>query len=90
MNFQDRLTALHVRPVKGYPAVKTTGPQQGGVENIGAVGRSDDNNICIGIKAVHFDKHLVEGLLAFIMRAAQPRAALPSHSINFIHKDDAR
>ncbi len=86
---QDGLAAAHIRPVEGDAPVKATGAQQGRVEDVGAVGGGHNDHIGIGIEAVHLDQHLVEGLLAFIMRAAQAGAALASDRIDLIHKDDA-
>src|SRR6185437_450696 len=37
--------ATHVRALKGQHAVEATGPQQSGVERLGAVGRGDDENV---------------------------------------------
>jgi hypothetical protein len=43
-----------------------------------------------GFEAVHLDQQLVERLLALVVAAAQPRAALTAHRVDFVDEDDAR
>src|SRR6266567_2877542 len=45
------------------------------VEDVGPVRGGDDDHVRVGVEAVHLDENLVEGLLAFVMRAAEPGAA---------------
>ena len=89
MHFQDRFAAAHIGAVEHHPPVEATGAQQGRVEDVRAVGGSHDDDVGIGIEAVHLDQHLVEGLLALVVAAAQTGAALATDGIDFIHKDDA-
>src|SRR6476661_7579580 len=88
MDSQDRLASLHIRAVKRNASVKTTRAQQGGVKNIGPVGCRNDNDVGIRVESIHLNKHLVQGLLTFIMRATQPCPTLTTDRIDFIHKND--
>ena len=67
MNLQDRLAAFDVRTVECHTAVETAGAQERRIEDVGAVGGSDDDDIGVGVESVHLDQHLVKGLLAFIV-----------------------
>ena len=88
MHFQDGLAPAHIGPVEGDAAVETTGAQQGWVEDVGTVGGSHYDYIGVGVETIHLDQHLVEGLFALIVRAAQAGAALASDSINFIYENN--
>jgi len=88
VDFQNCLTALHIGTIKCHAAVKTTGTQKGGVENIGTVGRSNNDNVGVGVETIHFNEHLIECLLTFIVRTTQTCAALTAYCINFIYKDN--
>ena len=70
MDLQNLLTALHVGMTHMDLTVKTTGTQQSGIENIGAVGCGKDDDTFGLAEAVHLYQQLVQGLLLFIMAAA--------------------
>ena len=70
-------------------AVEAPRPQQGRVENIGAVGGGDDNDPFVGVEAVHFHQQLVQGLFALVVTAAQSRAALAAHGVDLVDEDQA-
>ena len=87
---KDLLPALDVGIVDRYLAVKPAGTQQRGVENIGAVGRrNDDNALAVG-ETVHFDEQLIEGLLTLIVSAAEACAAGSADCVDLINKYDCR
>ena len=88
MHFEDGFASFYIRTIQRHAAVKATGAQKCRVKNIGAVGCGDDNDIRIGIETVHFDQHLIQGLLAFIVRTAETCSALTTYGINFIHEND--
>ncbi len=88
MHVQDLLAALHVGHVHHDLAVEAAGREQRGVENVGAVGGGDEDNGVVGLKAVHLNEQLVQRLLAFVVAAAQARAALTADGIDFVDEDD--
>ena len=70
-------------------AIEAAGTKQRRIENIGPVGRGDQNDAFIRFEAVHFDQQGIQRLLAFVVTAAQARAAMAAHGVNFVDEDDA-
>ena len=89
MDLEDLLTALDIRQAHIDLTVKAARTQQGLIQNVSAVGGRHDDDAVVGFKAVHFHQQLVQGLLAFIVAAAQTGTALTAHSIDLINEDDA-
>ncbi len=73
MHLEDGFAAAHVRKIHGDLAVEAPGAQQRRIQDIGAVGGRDDDDAFLGIKTVHLDEQGVQGLLAFVVAAAQAR-----------------
>ena len=72
-------------------AIETAGTQQGFVENVHAVGRSQNNHAGIGAKAVHLCQELVQRILAFVIAAeGSVLAARTAYGINLINENNAR
>ena len=90
VHVEDLLTATDIGQGHVDLAVKTARAQQSGVQDVGAVGRGHDDHAEVGLKAVHLNQHLVQGLLAFVVATAQARTALATHGVDFIDEDDAR
>ena len=89
MHGKNLLTAADIRQRHHHLAVKATGTQKRRVKYVRTIGGGDDDHICAGIEAVHFNEHLIECLLAFIIAAAEAGAALTADRINFVDEDDA-
>ena len=90
MDVQNRLAAADVGIVDRDLPVKAAGAEQGGVENVRAVGRRHDNDIAAArAEAVHLDEQLVERLFALVMAAAETRAALSADRVDLVDEDDA-
>ena len=87
---QDLLSAAHVGAIDRDLTVKAARAQQSGVEDIGAVGRRDENHALVLLKAVHLHEQLVERLLALVVASAQTGAALTAHGIDLVDEDDRR
>ena len=90
MHFQDLLATANVWQTNHHLPVKSTGTQQGSVENIRTVGGGNHNHTLITVKAIHFYQQLIQCLLAFIMTTAHAAATVATDSINLIDKDYAR
>ena len=88
VDLQNGLSPLDVRVRDGDLAVKTSGTEQGGVEDIGPVGGGDHDDAEVGGKAVHFHQQLVEGLLSFIVTAAHAGASVAADGVDLIDEDD--
>jgi hypothetical protein len=67
-------------------SIKATRAEEGWVKNIGAIGGSHDDNVGIGIEAVHLCQNLIERLLSLIVSTAQASTTVSTYSINFINK----
>ena len=89
MNVEDLLAALAIRAVDDDLAVEAARPQQRRVEDVGPVGRGDQDDVVLHLEAVHLDQQLVQGLLALVMATAHAGAAVPPHRVDLVHEDDA-
>ena len=89
MHFENTLTTAQIGSGHHHLPIKAAGPQQSGIEHVRTVGCRNKNDAFIGFKAVHFHQQLIKSLLAFIMTAAQPRATLAAHRVDFVDKNQA-
>ena len=90
VDLQDGLAALQVGGLDGDLAVKTARAQQRRVEDVGAVGRRDQDDVGALVEAVHLDEELVERLLALVVAAADAAAAVATHGVDLVDEDDGR
>ena len=88
---ENLLSLIEVRQVNMNLPIETSGTQQGGVEHIGTVGGSHDDDTAVGAESIHFGKQCVERVLPLIV-AAHGGILRPgsSHSVNLIDEDDTR
>ncbi len=63
--------------------------QQRRIENVGTVGRGDQDDALVRLEAVHLDEELVQGLLALVIAAAETGAAMTADRVDFVDEDDA-
>src|ERR1017187_10226766 len=83
------------RPGRRKPGSKTPGrvvadgAEQRRIQHVGAVRSRHQDDAFVGFEAVHFHHQLVEGLLALVMSAAEPGAAMAAHRVDFIDENDA-
>ena len=70
-------------------AVEAPRPQQGGVEDLGAVGGGDDDHTGPRVEAVHLGQELVEGLLPLVVGHDRPTPAL-ADGVDLVDEDDRR
>ena len=87
---QNLLTTTDIRQRHDHLTVETAGTHQSRVEHVGTVGRGNHNDPGITFKTVHFNQHLVQGLLALVIATAQTSATLTTNGIQFVDEDDAR
>src|SRR5690606_36790594 len=88
VNLEDVLTSGAVWQRHRHLTVKTSGAEQRRVEHVGAVGRRHDDHALVLVEAVHFGKHLVQGLLALVIAAAKSRATMPPYRVNLVNEDN--
>ena len=89
VDLEDGDAALDVGGVEDHLAVEAAGAQQRRVEDVRAVGGRDDDDVRVGVEAVHLDQDLVQGLLALVVAAAEAGAALAADRVDLVHEDDA-
>ena len=90
MDLQNLLTALYIRGVDLDLPVKTSGSQQGRIQNIRPVGGGKDDNALGMAEAIHLHQQLVQGLLLFIVAAAETCSALAAHGVDLVNEDNGR
>ena len=89
VDLEDLEPAFLGGQVDGDVAVEPAGAEQGGVEDVGAIGRGQDDHALAGREPVHLGEDLVERLLALVMSAAQPGTSDPAHGVDLVDEQDA-
>ncbi len=89
MNLQYRLASVDVRLVQDDTAVKPPRAQERRVQNVRPVGGRKDDDVGIGVKAVHLREYLVQGLFPLIMSSTESRTTMAAHGIDFIDENYA-
>ncbi len=89
MDFQNLIATPNVGIVQHDLTVEAARAQQRGIEHIWSVGGRDDDDIGVGVEAVHLHQNLVQRLLAFVVATAEAGAALAAHGIDLVDEDDA-
>ena len=90
VDLEDVGAARHVGGAHGDLTVEATGAQQGGVEDVGAVGRGDEDDSAGDVESVHLDEQLVERLLALVVAAAHAGAAVTADSVDLVDEHNRR
>ena len=89
VNRENPFASLHIRPIDDDAAIEAAGTEERGIENVGTIGRGDENDAFVRLEAVHLDEQLIQRLLAFIVSAAQTGAAMTADRIDLVDEDDA-
>src|SRR5260370_36629467 len=89
MNLEDGNATANIGLIEHHLAIKAPWAQQRRIKHIGTVGSCNDNNIRMFIKAIQFNKQLVERLLTFIITTHTRVVSLAAYSVNLIDEDDA-
>ena len=89
VDLEDLLAPLDVGRVDGHAAVEAAGAQQRGVQDVGAVGRGQDDDALRAGEAVHLGEDLVQRLLALVVPAERrAAAALAADRVELVDEDD--
>ena len=86
---QNLLAPLEIGIAHGDLTIEAAGPQERGVEDVGAVGRRHDDDAVVLREAVHLDEQLVQRLLALLV-AERIAAAIAPDRVELVDEDDAR
>ena len=89
VDLEDLGAALAVGAVDHDLAVEAARAQQRRVEDVGAVGGGDQDDVVLHLEAVHLDEQLVQRLLALVVTAAHAGAAVAADGVDLVHEDDA-
>ena len=89
VDLEDLLAALAVGAVDGDLAVEAARAQQRRIEDVGAVGGRDQDDVVVHLEAVHLHQELVQRLLALVVTAAHAGAAMAADGVDLVHEDDA-
>ena len=89
MHAENPLSAFDIRTIHRNTPVKSTWPQQCGVQYIRTVGRGHQDDTLVGLKTVHLNKQLIQCLLSLIVPAAKTSATMTAHRIDLINKNNA-
>src|SRR5690625_2065571 len=69
--------------------VETAGAQQRGIQHIGPVCGSHNNDALVGVEPVHLHEELVQGILTLVISTHDhPTAARPADGVDLVDKDD--
>ena len=90
VHLEDGQALLEVGQRHHDLAVEAARPQQRRVQDVGPVRRRDHHDALGGVEAVHLREHLVEGLLALVVAAAEAGAALAADGVDLVDEDDGR
>ena len=90
MHAKDRLPAFEIGAVDHDLPVEPPGPQQRRVEDVRPVRRRHEDHGGALVESVHLDEQLVQRLLALVVPAAEPGAALPSDGVDLVDEHDRR
>ncbi|CAB4667133.1 unannotated protein [freshwater metagenome] len=88
MHLQDCKAPKKVRSINGNLTIKATRTKECWIQNVRSVCCGNQDDAAGDIKAIHFNQHLVECLLALIVTAAHTCTTMTTHGINFIDKDN--
>ena len=88
MDAQDRLAALQIGIADRDLAIEPARAQERRIEDVGPVGRGDDDDARVRLEAVHFDEQLIERLLALFV-AERAAAAAAADGVELVDEDDA-
>ena len=89
MNLEDRLRGLRDRRVDDDLPVESTWSEQGAVQDLGSIGRRQQDDTGVGFEAIHLHQQLVEGLLPLVVDGAQMDATLAADRVEFVNEDEA-
>ena len=91
MYSEDLLALVQVGQIDVNLTVKSSGTQQGLIQNIYTVGSSQYDDSTIRTESIHFCKQLVQCVFALVVTShAGVLSTGTAHRINFIDKDDTR
>src|ERR1700754_3102405 len=90
MYFENSFAAFQIRLVDGDLTVETARTQQGCIQYVRTVRRSQYDDTAVAAKTIHFHKQLIEGAFPFIIAHNGILTAGTTNGVDLIDEDDAR
>jgi len=87
---EDGFAVADVGHVQDHAPVESPRTQKRGVEHVGTVGGRNKDDPFVRLESVHLDEQLVQRLLAFVVPAAEARAAMTADRVDLVDEDNAR
>src|SRR6056297_2783937 len=79
------MPALDIQQRHHYLPVKSPRSEQSRVQYVRPVGGGNQDNTFVGLESVHFYQQLIQGLLPFIMTAAQASPPMSAHGVYLVN-----
>ena len=89
VHLEDLAATEPVRAVDDDLAIEASWAEKRGVEDVRTVRRGDQDDVVLHLEAVHLDEQLVQRLLALVVAATEPGAAVSADGVDLVHEDDA-
>ena len=89
VDLEDLLPTPNVGQRHDDLAIEASRTKQSRIENVGTVGRGDDDDPFVALETVHLDEQLIEGLLALVMPSPEARTSVTPNRVNLVDEDDA-
>ena len=90
MHLEDGPTTRDVGIADGDLPVETSRTQQCRVEDVGTVGRCDQDHARAVAEPVHLHEQLIQRLLALVVTTAETGTTLTADGVDLVDEDDAR
>ena len=88
MNSKNLLATLQVRSADTDLTVEAARAQKRWIQNVRTVSRGNQDHIGVGVKTIHLNQKLVQGLLTLIVTATDTGTAVTTNRINLVNEDD--
>src|SRR3989344_6401802 len=90
MDHENLFAFINIGEIHSDTTIKTSRTKQRRTKHVWRIGSRNDDYTGICFKSIHFNENLIQCLFSFIVSTAQSCAAMTSHSINFINKNNRR
>ena len=90
MHLEDRLATRAIGSIDNDLAIEAAGTQQRRIEHVGAVRGGDQDDVDVGLEAIHLNEQLVERLLTLVVATTHASATMTTDGIDLVDEDDAR
>ena len=90
VHLENRLSTSDIWPIDHDLTIKSSRPQQGGIQNLGSVRCRQEDHTGVGVEAVHLDQQSVERLLPLLVGLQSISLPGLADRVQLINENDAR